>query len=54
MEKHPFFMTKPPEPGQELSPLLEGIQQLKYSSTDNTPEGRNLLFPMTLFFIEQL
>ena len=33
-------MTKAPEPGEELSPLLQGIQQLKYDETENTPEGR--------------
>uniref|UniRef100_A0A1B6LRU7 Cns1/TTC4 wheel domain-containing protein n=1 Tax=Graphocephala atropunctata TaxID=36148 RepID=A0A1B6LRU7_9HEMI len=38
MEKHPFFMTKAPNPNDELSPLMEGIQQLKYDSTENTPE----------------
>ncbi|KAK3921416.1 DNA polymerase interacting tetratricopeptide repeat-containing, protein of 47 kDa [Frankliniella fusca] len=38
MEKHPFFMTKAPEPGEELSPLMQGIQQLKYDETENTPE----------------
>lgn len=38
MEKHPFFMTKAPEPGEELSPLMEGIQQLKYDENENTPE----------------
>lgn len=32
-------MTKEPEPGEELSPLMEGLQQLKYS-TENTPEGK--------------
>lgn len=37
MEKHPFFMKKPPEPGEELSPLMEGLQQLKYSADENTP-----------------
>ncbi|XP_067014869.2 DNA polymerase interacting tetratricopeptide repeat-containing, protein of 47 kDa [Anabrus simplex] len=37
-EKHPFFMTKSPEVGEELSPLMEGLQQLKYDETDNTPE----------------
>ncbi|EEB16326.1 Cyclophilin seven suppressor, putative [Pediculus humanus corporis] len=36
MEKHPFFMTKVPEDGT-LSPLLEGIQQLKYDENENTP-----------------
>lgn len=38
MEKHPFFMKKPPEPGDELSPLMEGLQQLKYGKDENTPE----------------
>lgn len=38
IEKHPFFMTKTPEAGEPLSPLLEGLQQLKYSETDNTPQ----------------
>ncbi|XP_011310872.1 tetratricopeptide repeat protein 4 [Fopius arisanus] len=38
MEKHPFFMQKPPEPGDEISPLMEGLQQLKYGEDDNTPE----------------
>lgn len=40
MEKHPFFMKKAPEDGQELSPLMEGLQQLKYDSVENTPEGK--------------
>jgi hypothetical protein len=39
MEKHPFFMTKSPEAAEALSPLMEGLQQLKYSETDNTPQG---------------
>ncbi|XP_034943228.1 DNA polymerase interacting tetratricopeptide repeat-containing, protein of 47 kDa [Chelonus insularis] len=38
MEKHPFFMKKAPEPGEELSPLIEGLQQLKYGEDENTPE----------------
>lgn len=38
MEKHPFFMKKVPEPGEELSPLMEGLQQLKYGEDENTPE----------------
>ncbi|XP_029055707.2 DNA polymerase interacting tetratricopeptide repeat-containing, protein of 47 kDa [Osmia bicornis bicornis] len=38
MEKHPFFMKKAPEPGEELSPLMEGLQQLKYGAYENTPE----------------
>ncbi|XP_014241334.1 tetratricopeptide repeat protein 4 isoform X2 [Cimex lectularius] len=37
MEKHPFFMKNTPENG-ELPPLLEGLCQLKYSSSENTPE----------------
>ena len=43
MEKHPFFMSQPPKEGDELSPLLEGIQQLKYDSTENTPEGNCII-----------
>ncbi|KAK1116586.1 hypothetical protein K0M31_018268 [Melipona bicolor] len=38
IEKHPFFMKKAPELGEELSPLLEGLQQLKYGEDENTPE----------------
>ncbi|EZA56707.1 Tetratricopeptide repeat protein [Ooceraea biroi] len=38
MEKHPFFMKKAPEPDEELSPLMEGLQQLKYGEDENTPE----------------
>ncbi|XP_068975968.1 DNA polymerase interacting tetratricopeptide repeat-containing, protein of 47 kDa [Bombus flavifrons] len=38
MEKHPFFMKKTPEPGEKLSPLMEGLQQLKYGEDENTPE----------------
>lgn len=38
MEKHPFFMSKPPEPEEELSPLVEGLQNLRYDTNDNTPE----------------
>lgn len=45
MEKHPFFMKKNPEPGDELSPLMEGLQQLKYGKDENTPEG--MLLPYT-------
>lgn len=43
MEKHPFFMKKTPEPGDELHPLLEGIQQLKYDPAENTAEGKKSL-----------
>lgn len=39
MEKHPFFMKKVPEPGDELHPLMEGLQQLKYDESENSPEG---------------
>ncbi|XP_039287295.1 DNA polymerase interacting tetratricopeptide repeat-containing, protein of 47 kDa-like [Nilaparvata lugens] len=38
MEKHPFFMTKAPGVNDELSPLMQGLQELKYSTTENTPE----------------
>ncbi|KAK9500762.1 hypothetical protein O3M35_001961 [Rhynocoris fuscipes] len=37
MEKHPFFMTEVPKDG-ELPPLLQGLQELKYSTEENTPE----------------
>ncbi|KRT83507.1 hypothetical protein AMK59_4652, partial [Oryctes borbonicus] len=35
--KHPFFMKKAPEPGDDLHPLYEGLQQLKYDPLENTP-----------------
>uniref|UniRef100_A0A182Q4P6 Cns1/TTC4 wheel domain-containing protein n=1 Tax=Anopheles farauti TaxID=69004 RepID=A0A182Q4P6_9DIPT len=38
MAKHPFFMQNSPEPGQELSPLMEGLQQLKYDPQENTEQ----------------
>lgn len=38
MDKHPFFMKEPPKPGDELHPMLEGIQQLKYDPMENTLE----------------
>lgn len=38
MEKHPLFMTKPLEDGQELPPEVEALQQLKYDPDENTPE----------------
>lgn len=44
MEKHPFFMTKFPEEGEEMSPLMEGLQQLKYDPLENTPEGNHVFF----------
>lgn len=37
MESHPFFMAKPPEAGEDLHPLYEGLQQLKYDPTVNSP-----------------
>ncbi|CAH0390036.1 unnamed protein product [Bemisia tabaci] len=37
-DKHPFFMSKPPENPTEISPLVEGIQQLKYDESENSPE----------------
>lgn len=49
MDKHPFFMKKAPEPGEELHPLLEGIQQLKYDPAENTAEGL-VMFTVLLFF----
>lgn len=38
MEKHPFFMKRAPEPGEELHPMLEGLQQLKFDPDDNSPD----------------
>ncbi|XP_050524459.1 DNA polymerase interacting tetratricopeptide repeat-containing, protein of 47 kDa-like [Daktulosphaira vitifoliae] len=38
MDKHPFFMTKPPDPTEEPSPLVEGLQNLRYDPDDNTSE----------------
>lgn len=32
-------MTKLPEEGEPLPPLLEAIQQLKYDPEENTTEG---------------
>jgi len=37
MEQHPFF-AKSVDPSKELSPLLKGIQDLKYSPEENSPE----------------
>jgi len=38
MEKHPFFATQNAFDGsQELSPLMKGIQDLKYSPDENSP-----------------
>lgn len=38
IKKHPFFMKEAPKEGEELHPLLEGIQQLKYDPEENTKE----------------
>ncbi|KAL1117179.1 hypothetical protein AAG570_004506 [Ranatra chinensis] len=38
MAKHPFFMTEQPNEGEKLPPLMEGLQQLKYDSSVNSPE----------------
>lgn len=38
MAKHPFFMKRVPEPGEEVHPLYEGMQQLKYDPAENTAE----------------
>ena len=37
MANHPFF-KKQFEDGEELSPLMQGLQDLKYSVDENTPE----------------
>merc|ERR1712025_363484 len=36
-QKHPFFNQGWKE-GEELSPLMQGLQDLKYSPDENTPE----------------
>uniref|UniRef100_A0A1A9ZPI1 Cns1/TTC4 wheel domain-containing protein n=1 Tax=Glossina pallidipes TaxID=7398 RepID=A0A1A9ZPI1_GLOPL len=38
MEKHPFFMRKAPQPGDEVHPMLVGLQNLKYDPEENTKE----------------
>ncbi|XP_055372695.1 DNA polymerase interacting tetratricopeptide repeat-containing, protein of 47 kDa isoform X2 [Condylostylus longicornis] len=38
MEKHPFFMKQAPKPGDEVHPLFEGMQQLKYDPEENTAD----------------
>lgn len=38
MEQHPFFMSKPPEPEDVPSLLVEGLQNLRYDPDDYTPE----------------
>lgn len=38
MEKHPFFMKKLPEPGEDLHPMYEGLQKLKYDPEENTKD----------------
>lgn len=38
MEQHPFFTSKPLNPEDEPSPLIEGLQNLRYDPDDNTPE----------------
>lgn len=38
LASHPFFMKEAPAPGEPLHPLVEAIQQLKYSEDENTPE----------------
>ena len=37
MQKHPFFNQEWKE-GKELSPLMQGLQDLKYSPDENTPD----------------
>lgn len=39
MAKHPFFMKQCPQPGQDLHPLYEGLQKLKYDPEENEPHG---------------
>jgi len=37
MKQHPFFMKEAPSPGQPLPPLLDALQQIKYSPEANGP-----------------
>ncbi|XP_017149044.1 DNA polymerase interacting tetratricopeptide repeat-containing, protein of 47 kDa [Drosophila miranda] len=36
MDKHPFFMKKAPQPGDDVHPMFEGLQKLKYDPEENT------------------
>lgn len=38
MDRHPFFMKKAPEPGDEVHPMMEGLQQLKFDPEENTAQ----------------
>ncbi|KAL7736381.1 hypothetical protein ACLKA6_014847 [Drosophila palustris] len=38
MDKHPFFMKRAPQPGDEVHPMFEGLQKLKYDPEENTLE----------------
>lgn len=38
IRKHPFFMKESPKDGEDLHPLLEGLQKLKYDPDENTKE----------------
>ncbi|XP_066257763.1 DNA polymerase interacting tetratricopeptide repeat-containing, protein of 47 kDa [Euwallacea similis] len=37
MVKHPFFMKEAPKLGEDLHPLYEGLQKLKYDPEENEP-----------------
>lgn len=37
-------MKKAPEPGDDVHPMMEGLQQLKYDETDNSPEDLALKY----------
>lgn len=50
-DKHPFFMSKPPENPTEISPLVEGIQQLKYDESENSPEGNSAIRLILMSFL---
>lgn len=38
MDKHPFFMKQAPKPGDDVHPMFEGLQKLKYDPMENTLE----------------
>jgi len=38
MQQHPAFRTEPFKEGEELPPLFQAMQQLKYDPTENSPD----------------
>lgn len=44
MQQHPLFRTEPFNEGEELPPLMEALQQLKYDPVENSPENLALSY----------